>query len=125
MGKAGEKQKRKPKIKDKRQSERFKETAREIGADQPSWAFDKIVSTMAQPKKEPPFVLKGTRGGEKQGQIREEFPTLRKALERAATLFDALPKCMLEIFRGNVPVPICDILQMDEWNRNGRPLPQE
>jgi hypothetical protein len=34
MGKAGEKQKKRPKIKDKRQSERFKETAREIGADQ-------------------------------------------------------------------------------------------
>ena len=33
MGKAGEKQKRKPKISDKKQSERFKETAREVGAD--------------------------------------------------------------------------------------------
>jgi hypothetical protein len=51
MGKAGEKQKRKPKIKDKRQSERFKETAREVGADQPSVAFDKILETMAGRKK--------------------------------------------------------------------------
>jgi hypothetical protein len=50
MGKLGEKQKRKPKIKDKRQSERFKEAARELGADQPSDAFDHIVSEMARPK---------------------------------------------------------------------------
>ena len=33
MGKAGEKQKRRPKIKDSKQSERFKEAARELGAD--------------------------------------------------------------------------------------------
>jgi hypothetical protein len=32
---------------------------------------------------------------------------------------------MLEIFRGNVPTPIRDMLQMAEWNRNGRPLPPE
>jgi hypothetical protein len=47
MGKAGEKQKKKPKIKDKRQSERFKETARAIGADQPSDAFDELLEAMA------------------------------------------------------------------------------
>ncbi len=47
MGKAGEKQKKKPKIKDKRQSERFKETARELGADQPSDAFDELLKAMA------------------------------------------------------------------------------
>jgi hypothetical protein len=52
MGKAGEKQKRKPKIKDKRQSERFKETARELGADQPSDAFDRIVEQMSRKKSE-------------------------------------------------------------------------
>jgi hypothetical protein len=46
MGKAGEKQKRKPKIKDKRQSERFKETARQVGADQPSSAFDSILGQL-------------------------------------------------------------------------------
>jgi hypothetical protein len=39
----GEKQKRRPKIKDKRQSERFKEVARELGADKSSDAFDRIV----------------------------------------------------------------------------------
>ena len=48
MGEAGEKQKKKPKIKDKRQSERFKETAREIGADEPSPAFDRIVREMGR-----------------------------------------------------------------------------
>jgi hypothetical protein len=50
MGKLGEKQKKKPKIKDKRQSERFKETAREVGADEPSDAFDRIIGAMAHPK---------------------------------------------------------------------------
>ena len=34
MGKRGEKQKRTPKIKDAKQSERFKEAARELGADE-------------------------------------------------------------------------------------------
>jgi hypothetical protein len=48
MGKAGEKQKRKPKISDKRQSERFKETAREIGADEESSVFDRIVGEMGR-----------------------------------------------------------------------------
>jgi hypothetical protein len=48
MGKPGEKQKKKPKIKDKRQSERFKETARQVGADQPSDAFDRIIGEMGQ-----------------------------------------------------------------------------
>lgn len=51
MGKRGEKQKRRPKIKDKRQSERFKETAREIGADESSDAFDRILDQLAPPKK--------------------------------------------------------------------------
>ena len=36
MGKADKKQKRRPKFKDKKQSDRFKETAREIGADESS-----------------------------------------------------------------------------------------
>ena len=48
MGKAGEKQKKKPKIKDKRQSERFKEAAREVGADQPSDAFDRILGELGR-----------------------------------------------------------------------------
>jgi hypothetical protein len=47
MGKAGEKQKRKPKIKDKKQSERFKEAARELGADEISEVFDPIVKQMS------------------------------------------------------------------------------
>jgi len=51
MGKVGEKQKRRPKITDKRQSERFKETAREVGADEPGEAFDRIVDQMAHPEK--------------------------------------------------------------------------
>jgi hypothetical protein len=48
MGKAGEKQKKKPKIKDKRQSERFKEAAREVGADEQSDAFSRIVEIMGR-----------------------------------------------------------------------------
>jgi hypothetical protein len=50
MGKAGEKQKRKPKISDKKQSERFKETAREVGADEESKAFDRILGEMGRKK---------------------------------------------------------------------------
>jgi hypothetical protein len=53
MGKAGEKQKRRPKIKDKRQSERFKEAARKLGADQPTDVFDRVVAEMARPKLSP------------------------------------------------------------------------
>ena len=48
MGKAGTKQKRRPKIKDKKQSERFKEAARELGADQDAEALDKIVDQMVK-----------------------------------------------------------------------------
>jgi hypothetical protein len=50
MGKAGEKQKKKPKIKDKRQSERFKEAARQVGADQESDAFDRIIGELGRQK---------------------------------------------------------------------------
>jgi hypothetical protein len=50
MGKLGEKQTRKPKIKDKRQSERFKETARQVGALERASAFDEIVAAMARKK---------------------------------------------------------------------------
>ncbi len=53
MGKRGEKQKRKPKISDKRQSERFKEAAREVGADERSDAFDRIVREMARQQRNP------------------------------------------------------------------------
>jgi hypothetical protein len=51
MGKKDEKQKRIPKIKLKRQSEQFKEAARELGADLASDVFDKIVGAMAQKKR--------------------------------------------------------------------------
>jgi hypothetical protein len=50
MGKAGAKQKRKPKLKDKRQSERFKEAARQLGADESSDVFDRIIKEMVRPK---------------------------------------------------------------------------
>jgi hypothetical protein len=53
MGRKGEKQKRRPKIKDKKQSERFKEAARELGADEDSDAFDKILKEMAVTKAPP------------------------------------------------------------------------
>ena len=52
MGKAGEKQKRTPKTKDKKQSERFKEAARELGAEESSDAFDRVLGEMARPKKD-------------------------------------------------------------------------
>ena len=51
MGKAGEKQKGTPKIKDKRQSERFKEAARELGADEDTGALDRIVDEIAKTKR--------------------------------------------------------------------------
>jgi hypothetical protein len=54
LGKRGEKQQRKPKIKDKKQSERFKETARQVGADEASNSFDEILEAMAGPKPKPP-----------------------------------------------------------------------
>jgi hypothetical protein len=51
MGKAGEKQKRRPKFKDKKQSERFKETAREIGADQTTDLFERTLLVLAPSRK--------------------------------------------------------------------------
>lgn len=48
MGKAGEKQKRTPKIKDKKQSERFKEAARKLGADESSDTFERVVKEMTR-----------------------------------------------------------------------------
>lgn len=47
MGKAGEKQKRKPKEKDKRQYERFVETARKLGADESEEAFERSFKRLA------------------------------------------------------------------------------
>ena len=51
MGKVGEKQKRTPKIKDKKQSERFKEAARKLGADEESDTLDRIVKELASAKR--------------------------------------------------------------------------
>ena len=48
MGKAGEKQKRTPKIKDAKQSERFKETARELGAEEDTGTLDRVVRQLAR-----------------------------------------------------------------------------
>ena len=50
MGKVGEKQKRTSKIKDKKQSERFKEAARELGVDEGSGALDRVVIELAKAK---------------------------------------------------------------------------
>ena len=44
---------RKPKIKDKKQSERFKETARELGADQELDVFAQLVTEVAKQPPEP------------------------------------------------------------------------
>jgi hypothetical protein len=52
MTKPGEKQKKKPKLKDKKQSERFKEMAREVGADGSATDFDNIVTRLARTKPE-------------------------------------------------------------------------
>ena len=52
MGKKGEKQKRRPKIKDTKQSQRFKEAALELGADQASDVFDRVLKEMSQPTSE-------------------------------------------------------------------------
>jgi hypothetical protein len=53
MGKAGEKQKRTPKTTDKRQFERFVETARKLGADESEEAFDRAFRKIIPPQKRP------------------------------------------------------------------------
>ena len=53
MGKAGEKQKRRPKIADKKQSERFKEAARLLGAERESEVFAQLVTEVAKQPPEP------------------------------------------------------------------------
>jgi len=54
MGKAGEKQKRTPKTKDKRQYERFLATARKLGVDEDPEAFErkfeKLAPALVKPK---------------------------------------------------------------------------
>ena len=51
MGKAGEKQKRKPKEKDKRQYERFVETARKLGVDESPERFEQAFEKIVPPKR--------------------------------------------------------------------------
>jgi hypothetical protein len=50
MAKAGtpKKKKAKPKLTDKEQSERFKETARELGVDESGAAFDKAFDSLVK-----------------------------------------------------------------------------
>jgi hypothetical protein len=50
MGKAGEKQKRIPKTKDKQQYERFVETARKLGCDESEEAFERTFEKIAPPR---------------------------------------------------------------------------
>jgi hypothetical protein len=51
MAKAGtpKKKKAKPKLTDKEQSERFKQTARELGADESGAEFDRAFKKIAKP----------------------------------------------------------------------------
>ena len=53
MAKAGtpKKKKAKPKLTDKEQSERFKETARKLGADESTEALDRVLAQLAPPKR--------------------------------------------------------------------------
>jgi hypothetical protein len=51
MGKAGEKQKRTPKITDKRQFERFVKAARKLGVDESEEAFDRAFRKIVPPRK--------------------------------------------------------------------------
>lgn len=51
MGKAGIKQRRKPKISDSRQSERFRETARKLGTDESEEAFDRAFRKIVPPRR--------------------------------------------------------------------------
>ena len=53
MGVAGESQKRRPAKTDKKQSERFKQTAREAGADESSENFERVFSKLVPPKRKP------------------------------------------------------------------------
>jgi hypothetical protein len=47
---APKKKKAKPKLSDKEQSERFKQTARELGVDEGGKEFEKAVTKILQPK---------------------------------------------------------------------------
>jgi len=54
MGKLGEKQKRKPKEKDKRQYERFVETARSLGVDENPEVLERAFNKLAPALKKKP-----------------------------------------------------------------------
>jgi hypothetical protein len=51
MGKAGEKQKRKPKMTDAREYERFVETARKLGCDESEEAFERTFEKIVPPRR--------------------------------------------------------------------------
>ena len=51
MGKADAKQKRRPEKTDKKESERFKETARALGADESPENFERVFEKLVPPKK--------------------------------------------------------------------------
>jgi hypothetical protein len=53
MGKAGERQKRRPKTTDKKQSERFREAARQLGCDESEEAFARTFEKIVPPKVKP------------------------------------------------------------------------
>jgi hypothetical protein len=55
MAKAGtpKKKKAKPKLSDKEQSERFKQTARELGVDESGESFDKAFRSIIQSRDKP------------------------------------------------------------------------
>jgi hypothetical protein len=53
MGKAGAKQKTKPKLTDKRQYERFVETARMLGCDEDEESFERTFAKIVPPKRRP------------------------------------------------------------------------
>jgi hypothetical protein len=54
MGKAGEKQKRTPKTKDKREYERFQQTAHELGCDESEGALERAFGKIDPSKRRPP-----------------------------------------------------------------------
>jgi len=78
MGKAGEKQKRRPKFKDNKQAERFKEIARQLGADESGDVFDRVIKEMARAKDD----------------AREHIKSSREHIKSAA---DKIPKAPDEI----------------------------
>ena len=51
MGKAGEKQKRTPKIEDKKEYKRFVETARKLGCDESEEAFENAFKKIVPEKR--------------------------------------------------------------------------